>query len=349
MNEKLIRIGITHGDINGVSYELILKAFEDSLLYENCIPVVYGSVKALSHHRKAMDLTPVNLNVIGRIEDAGSNRLNIINVGDEELQIDFGRSTPQSEQYADEAFIRAYSDLQADKIDVLVAAPATADLATYLEKHEAKGAMQLFVNDSFRVGLATGKMPFAQVASALSVELITQRIKDLNHSLVHDFTLTSSRIAVLSLNPGASIKGELGKEEKELIAPAIKAATAAGVYCFGPYAADELFATDEYMKFDAVLAMYYDQGAVAFRSISGNEGTVYCAGLPHVYTAPDQSVSYENAGKNTTSITSFVNAFFLAIDLHKNRAWDSEINAHPLKKQYFERGSDNEKLDLTKD
>ena len=352
MSEKIIKVGISHGDINGIAYELILKVFEDIRIFELCIPVIYGSSKVLAYQRKVMNLPQVNFNMISHAGDAGMNRLNIINCGEEDVTVEFAHSTPESESLVDKAFRRALSDLQSGLIDVLVMAPANWDETAVLSGVAAQGKrpLKILISDSFRVALATDKIPVSEAASYLTVDLLTDRIKALHSTLIRDFMLTNSRIAVLSLNPGVGIKEKtFGKEENEVIIPAIKAANDANIICFGPYSADGFFGNGEYMKFDATLAMYYDQGLIPFRSIAF-EGGVYCwANLPFVLTASDQGATYEKAGKNESSEIPFRNALYSAIDIFNTRKIDNEINANPLKKQYFERGSDNEKLDLSSD
>jgi len=210
--------------------------------------------------------------------------------------------------------------------------------------------LKMLISDTFRIALASDKVPLSEVASHLTVDSLTAQIKMLHSSLIRDFMLTNPRIAVLSLNPGVGIKEQsFGKEEEDAIVPAVKAANDAGVICFGPYSADDFFGNSEYLRFDATIAMYHDQGVIPFRSIVFEGDICYWADLPFVVTAPNQGVSYEKAGKNETSEVAFRNALYSAIDIFKMRKIDAEIRANPLKKQYFERGSDNEKLDLTKD
>jgi 4-hydroxythreonine-4-phosphate dehydrogenase len=350
MSEKIIKVGISHGDMNGIAYELILKTFEDIRMFELCVPVVYGSSKALAYHRKIMNLPPVNFNTVNHANDAGMNRLNVINCGNEEVTVEFTHATPESESQTRAAFQRALSDLKSGNIDVLVMAPSnldeTGDLSACAaqEKHPFK----MLINDSFRIALVSGKVPLSEIASHLTVDSLTAQIKALHSSLIHDFMITNPRIAVLSLNPGTGIKEkQFGKEESEVIVPAVKAANDADIICFGPYSADNFFGDGEYIKFDATLAMYYDQGLIPFRSIAFEGGICYWADLPFIVTTSDEGVSYEKAGKNESSEASFRNALYAAIDIFNTRKLDGEIYANPLKKQYFERGSDNEKLDLT--
>ena len=350
MNDKMIKVGISHGDINGIAYELILKTFDDIRIFELCIPVVYGSSKVLAYQRKVMNLSPINFNTINNVGDAGMNRLNVINCGNEEITVEFARSTPESESLAKEAFRRALNDLQSGLIDVLIMAPCNWDETALLSDSVVSGKhpLKMIMNDTFRIALASDKIPLSEIVSQLTIDSVTEQINTLQSALIHDFMVTNPRIAVLSLNPGVGIKEKVfGKEETEVIIPSIKAVNDAGIICFGPYSADSFFGTGEYIKFDATLAMYYDQGLIPFRSIAFEGGICYWADLPFVVTASDQGVSYEKAGKNESSEISFRNALYNAIDIFKTRKLNSEIYANPLKKQYFDRGLDNEKLDLT--
>jgi 4-hydroxythreonine-4-phosphate dehydrogenase len=340
MSEKIIKVGISHGDINGIAYELILKTFEDVRILESCIPVLYGSPKVLAYHRKALELPSVNVSNINRADDAGSNRLNIINVAGEEAVVELGKPTAESAKAADKALTKALEDLKAGVIDALITAPAVTDPVLSIE-NGAENGLKILVNNSFRIALATDKVTLAEVPTLLTVEMLTEKIKVLQASLIRDFMITFPRIAVLSLNP------QVDMEETTTLA--IKAASDAGALCFGPFAADDFFASDKYKQFDAVLAMYYDQGAVAFQTISNEENALFIGNLPYIITAPNQNTSFEKAGKNESSPDSLRNALYLAIDIYNNRETNTEINSNPLKKQYFERGSDNEKLDLTKE
>lgn len=350
MSDKLIKVGISQGDINGISYELIIKTFEDVRIFEFCIPVLYGSSKVLAYHRKAMGLPSVNVNAIRHAGEAGINRLNIINCGNEEIAVDFSKSSPESEAMAQRAMQKAFSDLKAGLIDVLVLGSSNVDETQYLPQQQRNTPLKILVHNNFRMALASDKIPLSDVSSQLTADLLASKIKALQVSLIHDFMVTLPRIAVLSFNPGMGIKERKeGREETEIIIPAIKAVNESGIVCFGPYSADGFFAGCDYTKFDAILAIYYDQGLIPFRSVSSDEGAVYFAGLPAVVTAPDHGVSYDKAGKNESSEASFRNAVYLAIDLFQTRKLDEEIYANPLKKQYFEKGSDNEKLDLTRD
>jgi 4-hydroxythreonine-4-phosphate dehydrogenase len=339
----MIKAGISHGNVNGIAYELILKMFDDAHVFETCIPVVYGSSKILSYHRKTLDLPAITVSNINRAEDAAPNRLNMINVVGEDLVVELGKPTPESAKASEIALQRALDDLQAGTIDILVAAPSETDPLPLVENKIASESpsLQVLTNDSFRLALATGNVPLAKVPALLTTESLTKKIIALKISLIRDFQVTFPRIAVLGLNPQI--------EPDDTTAQAVRAASDAGVLCFGPYAADDFFASDQYRKFDAVLAMYYDQGMIAFKTLVNEEHALFIGNLPHIVTAPNIHAAFEKAGKNESSPEALRKALYLALDIFNNRETDKEINRNPLKKQYFERGSDNEKLDLTKE
>ncbi|GHT76322.1 4-hydroxythreonine-4-phosphate dehydrogenase [Bacteroidia bacterium] len=346
----MIKVGITQGNINGVSYELILKTLEEPHIMESCIPVVYGSSKAMAYYRKALDIQGLNISTIHRAEDAAAHRINLINLGSEETVVELGKYTDESARAAESAFNRALDDLKAGVIDVLVLSPAAIDpfKPVLSALNEEKKGLKIWVNDTLRISLATNQINLKEVPSLLNVEALSEKIQNLRISLIRDFKITFPRIAVLAFNPQTG-EGKFGKEEDDVIRPAIQAASDKGVQCFGPYPADQWFAGDDFKKFDAVLAMYHDQGMIAFQTLTNEEGAFFIANTPYIITSSNTNACFDKAGKNEVSPDSFRNALFLAIDLYYNRKNDEAIRRNPLKKQYFERGSDNEKLDLTKE
>jgi len=343
MSERMIKAGISQGDTNGVSYELILKAFDDAHIFETCIPIVYGSSKILAYHRKVLDLSPVNISNINRAEDAGANRLNMINIIKEDLMVELGKPTPESAKASTAALDRALDDLKAGTIDVLIMAPSQTDSTFAVETKTAheKKSLKILSSDNFRLALATADVPLAEVPALLTADLLTEKIIALRTSLIRDFQVTLPRIAVLAMNPQI--------EQENITLQACQAAGDAGVQCFGPYAADDFFASDQQRKFDAVLAMYHDQGMIAFKTLVQEEHAFFISNLPYIVTAPSIRANFEKAGKNTCSPGTLRKALFLAIDIYNHQKTHQEITENPLKKQYFERGSDNEKLDLTKE
>ena len=326
-----IKIGITQGDINGISYEVILKTLEDNRISELCTPIVYGSPKVAAYHRKMLNLN-VNLNIINKAEEAQEKKPNIINCCNEEIKVEVGTSTPQAGEAAFKALERATKDLKEGKIDVLVTAPINKNNiqsenfsfpghTEYLENlFGNKGdALMILANDSLRVTVVTGHVPISKVSESLTKENILTKIKQFNKSLIEDFGIFKPRIAVLGLNPHAGDKGVIGKEEEEIIAPAVKEALDEGIICFGPLPADGFFGANGQAHYDGILAMYHDQGLIPFKTIAMDNGVNFTAGLSVVRTSPDHGTAYDLAGQNMASENSFRQALYMAIDVYKNR------------------------------
>lgn len=362
MEDKMIRVGITHGDINGIGYEVILKTFSDQRMTELCVPIIYGSSKVAAYHRKALDLPAVNINVVSRAEEAGLNRVNIINCVEDDIKVELTQSTPVAGRAAYKALEAAVADLKSGAIDVLVTAPINKHKiqnaqfhfpghTEYLEQTLGDGqkALMILMTDTLRVALVTGHIPVSQVPSQITVENIVTKLQVFNQSLKQDFTIIKPRIAVLALNPHAGDNGVIGNEEAEIIKPAMEEAERLGVMSFGPFPADGFFGSKMYEDFDGVLAMYHDQGLAPFKALAMEEGVNYTAGLPFVRTSPAHGTAYNIAGQNLASESSFRQAVYTALDVYRSRQSYREATAHPLRKQYFDKGSDNVKLDLTKD
>ena len=362
MEDKMIRVGITHGDINGIGYEVILKTFSDQRMTELCVPIIYGSSKVAAYHRKALDLPAVNINVVSRAEEAGLNRVNIINCVEDDIKVELTQSTPVAGRAAYKALEAAVADLKSGAIDVLVTAPINKHNiqnaqfhfpghTEYLEQTLGDGqkALMILMTDILRVALVTGHIPVSQVPSQITVENIVTKLQVFNQSLKQDFTIIKPRIAVLALNPHAGDNGVIGNEEVEIIKPAMEEAERLGVMSFGPFPADGFFGSKMYEDFDGVLAMYHDQGLAPFKALAMEEGVNYTAGLPFVRTSPAHGTAYNIAGQNLASESSFRQAVYTALDVYRSRQSYREATAHPLRKQYFDKGSDNVKLDLTKD
>lgn len=362
MEDKMIRVGITHGDINGIGYEVILKTFSDQRMTELCVPIIYGSSKVAAYHRKALDLPAVNINVVSRAEEAGLNRVNIINCVEDDIKVELTQSTPVAGRAAYKALEAAVADLKSGAIDVLVTAPINKHNiqnaqfhfpghTEYLEQTLGDGqkALMILMTDTLRVALVTGHIPVSQVPSQITVENIVTKLQVFNQSLKQDFTIIKPRIAVLALNPHAGDNGVIGNEEAEIIKPAMEEAERLGVMSFGPFPADGFFGSKMYEDFDGVLAMYHDQGLAPFKALAMEEGVNYTAGLPFVRTSPAHGTAYNIAGQNLASESSFRQAVYTALDVYRSRQSYREATAHPLRKQCFDKGSDNVKLDLTKD
>lgn len=359
-----LRVGITHGDFNGVGYEVILKMLDDPRILELCTPVVYGSAKIAAYYRKGLELAfNIPFNQIQQASQARTDAVNIVNVIGQEAHIAPGESTPEAGEAAFIALERAVADLKEGKIDVLLTAPINkaniqsdtfrfAGHTEYLASACGDGAEPLMIlfNDRIRVALVTTHLPLAKIAEAITEDAIVAKLQLFNQSLTADFAIVKPRIAVLSLNPHAGDGGLLGAEEKEIIAPAIeRARNQLKIHAFGPYPADGFFGNGLYTKFDGVLAMYHDQGLAPFKTLAMESGVNFTAGLPYVRTSPDHGTGYDIAGKGVASEASMRAALYAAIDIFRSRRTHEEITASPLPKLYHERGRDNVVLDLTKD
>jgi 4-hydroxythreonine-4-phosphate dehydrogenase len=350
--EHRIRVGITHGDVNGISYEIILKTMMDTRLIELYTLIIYGSSKVASYHRKTLNLAESSFNLIKKADMAHPRRPNIINIVEDEVKIDLGKSTRIAGELAHLSLEMATEDLVKNHIDVLVTAPINKKNiqsegftfpghTEYLaQKFQATDSLMLMVSDSFRIGVVTGHIPLQTVAATISEELILKKIKLMDHSLRRDFGVLKPRIAILALNPHAGDEGLLGTEEETIIIPAIRKAFDQNILAFGPYPADGFFGSSEFSKFDGILAMYHDQGMVPFKLISFENGVNFTAGLPFVRTSPAHGTAYDLAGKNEAGIDAFRNAIYLACDIYNNRLAFDELVAgslHPTRKAETER------------
>lgn len=357
-----IKVGITHGDINGISYEILLKTFSDNRLLELFSPVIYGSAKAAAYHRKVIDCKPLIFNMLNHPKDARENAINFVNVIEEEVKIDLGQPSAEVGKAAFIALDRATTDLVNEDIDVLVTLPINKDSiqhddfdfpghTEFLQSRANSDdeALMILACDTLRVALVSTHIPIAEVPQALSKTTIINKIKALDFSLRRDFNIDNPRIAVLGLNPHAGENGLLGSEEIDCITPAVQACINDDILCAGPFAADGFFGVERYKDFDGVLAMYHDQGLIPFKTIAMDKGVNFTAGLPFVRTSPDHGTGYDIAGKNKASEESFREAIYMAMDIWRNRKAYDEARVNPLRKTYVARGNDNEKLDLTAD
>lgn len=360
---SLIKVGITHGDVNGIGYEVLLKAFSDDRLLELFHPVIYGSSKSASYHRKAVEGDPINFHIISKVDESQEGKINLVNCVKDEIRIELGTASAEAGESAYVALDQASKDLADGKIDLLVTLPINKDSiqredfhfpghTEFLEDRFARDnekALMILATEVLRVALVTTHVPLAEVPSRLSKELILEKLDTLNHSLKRDFRLENPRIAVLALNPHAGENGLLGKEEIDIIAPAVREAQDKWILCAGPFAADGFFGSGRFKEFDAILSMYHDQGLIPFKTLAMDAGVNFTAGLPIVRTSPDHGTAYNIAGKNQASDESFRQAIYMGIDILRNRVAYDEARKNPLKKMFFDRGKDDEKLDLTKE
>ena len=364
MPEYKLKIGITQGDINGIGYEVILKALEDPRMTELCTPVIYGSAKIASYYTKACELQPLQLHQIQQAGQARQDQINIINVTPESVKVEPGVASAEAGRAAYDALERAVADLRAGQIDALVTAPInTPNIQSdefrfpghteYLEASLGDGedhALMILSTDSLRVALVTIHTPVSKIAEGVTKERILSCIEAFNASLTRDFGRPHPRIAVLALNPHSGEDGLLGSEEKNEISPAIEAANAKKINAFGPYAADGFWGSGMYTKFDGVLAMYHDQGLAPFKTLAMDAGVNFTAGLKYVRTSPDHGTGYDIAGQGTASAESMRAAIYEAIDIVRARRRHDQASRNPLRRQYVEKNKkDNVVLDLTAD
>jgi 4-hydroxythreonine-4-phosphate dehydrogenase len=345
MERKTIIAGITQGDINGIGYEVIIKALMDPMINELCVPVVYGSPKVAAYHRKALNINNFSFNNIRVAEEANHKKANMVNCLDDNVRVELGKSTTHGGECALLALEKAIEDLKAGKINVLITAPIdkhnvqsdTFNFPGHTEYLKSKfgvdEALMFMIGESLKIGIVTGHVPLNKVSELITIESVLKKIKLMNHSLIFDFGVRKPRIAVLGLNPHAGDNSLLGAEEAESITPAIQKAQQDGILAFGPFPADGFFGAGSFTKFDGILAMYHDQGIIPFKALSFDTGVNFTAGLPVVRTSPVHGTAFSIAGKGEASESSFRQAIFLACDIYRNRQMYNEISRNPLKTQ----------------
>lgn len=343
-NEEKTIIGITCGDINGIGLELILKTVNDSRILEFCTPVIFANNKVLNFYRKSLPDTNINFSVIkdgGRINP---KQVNVYNCWEEDITITPGQLNDIGGKYAIKSLKVATDALQNGKIDGLITAPIhkmnvqSADFnftghTPFLKStFQAKDVVMLMIAENMRIALLTEHLPIHEVAQKINKENIILKLQTLQQALKKDFGITKPKIAVLALNPHAGDEGLIGKEEIEIIKPAIKEARQKDILCFGPYSADAFFARGQYEQFDAVLAMYHDQGLIPFKSLALGEGVNYTAGLNVVRTSPDHGTAFDIAGKGIADESSFREAVFACLDIIHTRKEIADQRKNPLRK-----------------
>ncbi len=343
-----IRIGITQGDTNGIGWEIILKCLSDARMCELFTPIIYGSPAAAAYYKNTVrDAETPSLTVTDNARSISGKQVGLVAAGDKELKIEPGTPTQASGAAAVAALEAAVADLKAGAIDALVTAPISKSAAgsagfgftghtEYLASQAEGEPVMMMCSDTLKVALATAHTPLEEVAGSLSVQTVTEKLLSLRQTLIRDFGIVEPRIAVLSLNPHAGEQGMLGSQEAEIIVPAIAQAAEQGVLAFGPLSADGFFLSGTFSKYDAVLAMYHDQGLAPFKALSPN-GVNYTSGLDIIRTSPDHGTAFDIAGKNKACCDSLRNAIYLAIDIYRNRASYAEMSRNPLR-HYEQRG-----------
>ncbi len=355
MEERKIRVAITHGDTNGVGYEVILKVFADPAMFELCTPIIYGSPKTAAYHRKALNLE-TNFSIINSAQEAKDGRLNLLTCYDEEVKVELGVPAKEAGEAALKALDKAMTDYRAGLYDVLVTAPinkATIQSpmfkfpghTEYIETSVGDGqkALMILMNENLRVALVTTHLAIKDISKAITKEGIIEKAGIFHQALRRDFRISNPRIAILALNPHAGDDGLLGAEEKDVIAPAIEELAAKGIQAFGPYPADGFFGSGAFDRFDGVLAMYHDQGLAPFKTLAQDSGVNYTAGLSIIRTSPDHGTAFDIAGQGIADENSMRQAIYTAIDVFRNRKNYDEPLANPLPKLFHEKREDGEK------
>jgi len=341
MSENKIIVGISQGDINGIGLEVVLKTLMEPGIAEVCTPVLFSSQKTVTYYRKVLGLEEFNFNPIREFSQINTKKVNVFVCYEEEVIVEIGKSTAAGGKYAYLSLEKATQALIDGNVQVLVTAPINksniqSDNFKFIGHTEYLGdklggdpLMILCSESGLRVALVTGHIPINEVASKITIESVSKKIKQLHESLVKDFAIRKPKIAVLGLNPHAGDDNKIGKEDQEIIKAAIETTKVNGLV-YGPYAADGFFGNETYKKFDGVLAMYHDQGLIPFKTIAFNEGVNFTAGLNAVRASPDHGTAYDIAGKNVANEQSFKKAIYAAIDIYKNRQLYSEITENPL-------------------
>lgn len=336
-----IIVGISIGDLNGIGSEVILKSLEDTRMLELCTPVIFANVKILSFLKKQLNLN-VNLHGIDKVDQILPGKINVLNVWREGVNLEFGKVDENVGSYAVKSFVEATKALKEGTIDVLVTAPINKSNiqseefsfpghTDYLNQELEGNALMLMIQDNLRVGLLTDHVPINEVAKHLTEDLIRKKIQTINQTLVRDFGINKPKIAVLGLNPHSGDNGVIGDEEEKVLKPALKKIFEEGILVFGPYSADGFFGSNQYEKYDAVIATYHDQGLIPFKTLSFGKGVNYTAGLNKIRTSPDHGTGFDIAGKGIADHQSFSEAIYTAIDIFKSRMEYEEMVANPLK------------------
>ncbi len=341
-SDKKVIVGISLGDINGIGPEVVIKTMLEPEIMDICIPVIFSSQKTMAYYRNVVGEQDFNFQAVKDFNQLHTKKPNVFVCYEEEVQIEMGKSTSTGGKYALKSLEVATKSLLAKQIDVLVTAPINknniqseqfkfAGHTEYLEAQVQGGkSLMLLCSDQLRVALVTGHVPVSHIAAKITKEKIVEKLRLLNQSLKQDFAIDKPKIAVLGLNPHAGDNGTLGREELDIIMPAIKEVDRE-MFVMGPYSADGFFAAGTYKKFDAVMAMYHDQGLIPFKTIAFEDGINFTAGLPFVRTSPDHGTAYDIAGKGKADPASFKQALYAAIDIFKRRKAYSELTANPLK------------------
>ncbi|RSK41575.1 4-hydroxythreonine-4-phosphate dehydrogenase PdxA [Mangrovimonas spongiae] len=339
--KEKIKVGITIGDLNGIGGEIILKTFEDNRMLDFCTPVIFASVKTISYLKKHFKFN-LNFNGINTIDKIVHGKINVFNAWNEKYNIEFGKENLKSGELSIKSLKEAVKYLKSGDIDALVTAPINKHNiqseefkfpghTDYLAQELEGNSLMFMVTDTLKVGLLTDHVPVNDVTKHISEKLIKNKLDIINLSLKQDFKVRKPKIAVLGINPHTGDNGVIGKEDDEILRPALSKIREKGMLVFGPYAADSFFGSNNYKNFDAIIASYHDQGLIPFKTLSFGNGVNFTAGLSKVRTSPDHGTAYEIAGKGEADENSFKQAVFTAIKIFKNRKEYKNLTKNPLK------------------
>ncbi len=341
--ELIPRIGITQGDINGIGYEVIIKSLLDNRITEICTPIIYGSSKVASYHKKLLNVGDFNLNLVKSAEAATMKRSNIINVFQEEAKIEIGESTSAAGALSLLSIEASLQDFNKGLLQAIVTAPINkkniqsesfhfhGHTEYYAQKLNSSDYLMLMVAQKIRIGLVSTHDPLKSIPELITLNSVMKKITLMNQSLKRDFGINRPKIAVLSVNPHSGDDGLLGSEEKDVLIPAINKAIENNLLVFGPFPADGFFGSGNFAKFDGIIAMYHDQGLIPFKILADKEGVNFTAGLPLIRTSPAHGTAFDIAGKDKATPDSMRQAIYAAVDIYRNRIEFDELNANVLK------------------
>jgi 4-hydroxythreonine-4-phosphate dehydrogenase len=336
-----IRLGISIGDLNGIGLETIIKTFKDNRMMDFCTPIVFGSTKAASIHRKAIEMQDFSFNIINNIKDVNPKRANLLNILSDDFEINFGEASVKSGELSFDSLKKSSDALKNKEIDVLVTAPINKGSiqekvssfighTEFLQGNFEGDSLMIMISEKMKIAFVTGHVPLTEIKKSITTENIILKTKKLNNSLIEDFGIRMPKIAVLGLNPHAGENGLLGEEENQYIIPAVKKLKEKGVMAFGPYPADSFFTSKNLENFDGILSMYHDQGLTAFKTLSFSNGVNFTAGLNIIRTSPVHGTAYDIAGEGVADEKSFREAVFMACDIYKKRNEFKVLNKNPL-------------------
>jgi 4-hydroxythreonine-4-phosphate dehydrogenase len=336
-----IKLGISIGDFNGIGIEIILKTFLDKRMLDFCTPVIFGSTKLISLWQKVLNTT-IQIHGLKDINQVIEGKVNVLNVWKEDVELELGVPTATSGEYAFKSLQAATKSLAKEEIDVLVTAPINKDNiqsesfkfpghTEFLESKLKGKSLMILMAENLRIGLITGHIPVSKISETITPELIQEKVAILHKTLIEDFAISKPKIAILGLNPHCGDNGVIGNEDDLVIKPTITEIQQSGKIVYGPYAADSFFGSENYKNFDAILAMYHDQGLAPFKTIAFGGGVNFTAGLNKIRTSPDHGTAYELAGKNKANINSFKEAVFSAIEVFRTRTEFKSLTENVLK------------------